>query len=49
MLIYLAHPLASDPAGNFEKAKWVAREIINRYPDVVPVFACIELLLFSRA
>lgn len=36
-LVYVAHPLASDPPGNVEKAKEVCRKIAAHHPDVVPV------------
>lgn len=37
LVVYVAHPYASDPEGNVLRAAAVCREIVHRYPDVVPV------------
>lgn len=44
MFVYMAHPLASDPPGNIEKAKAICSEIALRYPNIVPIS---PLLAFS--
>lgn len=43
-IVYVAHPLASDPPGNTEKARVVCREIAEKYPGIIPVT---PLLTFS--
>ena len=43
-LVCIAHPLASDPPGNIEKAKKICCEIAVQHPDVIPI--C-PLLTFS--
>jgi len=48
MLVYLAHPVVSDPAGNYQKAKRIAREIVNRYPEVVPVSPVLNFCYFRE-
>ena len=44
VLVYVAHPFASDPEGNKARAAEVCRRIASEYPNVVPV--C-PLLAFS--
>jgi hypothetical protein len=48
MLVYLAHPVVSDPTGNYQKAKRIAREIVNRYPEVVPVSPVLNFCYFRE-
>lgn len=43
-VVYVAHPLASDPPGNVRKAAAILARIAASFPDVVPV--C-PLLAFS--
>ncbi|MCL6478099.1 MAG: hypothetical protein K6T65_06755 [Peptococcaceae bacterium] len=43
-IVYVAHPLASDPPGNIEKARAICRKIAQVVPTVVPVS---PLLAFS--
>ncbi len=49
MLVYLAHPVASDPAGNYQKAKPNSQGNCEPVPRSGAGFACVEFLLFSRA
>ncbi|OPX89433.1 MAG: hypothetical protein A4E53_01510 [Pelotomaculum sp. PtaB.Bin104] len=44
IVAYFAHPLASDPPGNIEKAKVICRKIAEKYPNITPVS---PLLAFS--
>lgn len=37
MFVYMAHPLASDPPGNIEKAKAICAEVALKYPNIIPV------------
>lgn len=34
-IVYIAHPISGDVAGNLQKIKEIAREITLKYPDVV--------------
>ncbi|MCL6477850.1 MAG: DUF4406 domain-containing protein [Peptococcaceae bacterium] len=43
-VVYVAHPLASDPPGNIEKVKIMCKEIAFNFSDVLPVT---PLLTFS--